>query len=278
MFRKRMIKMSFTVLFLMVLITMIPGKAAYAKTETIAEHKVFSKKTIEKRIAEIKHYYHKEPKKLTVKNGIYFDWSISGKNINFTYYFKGKDLMFAYAEGSDKTQYRLYFYKNQLIQMLVDKNGNSKNRKTYTQLYKKLESFDYDENLYRYMNFENFLRIKQAALLPKTVRTEDNELPDYIRPDYSTFLVITGVEGTSITYHFGKGYGTDGFMLSIYTKAYVSELAKNVKIKDSVADPVLYEDKNLDWLKDYLKKCDYMCAEIKMKNGKVVEILRPYIP
>ena len=59
-----------------------------------------------------------------------------------TYYFHGNDLMFSYGKIKGK-EYRAYYLKKQLIQLLVDK---SEKRKTYIQYYKKsankMKSFD----------------------------------------------------------------------------------------------------------------------------------------
>ena len=70
MLKKRTIKISLMVLFLMVVSVFIPAKITQA--ETINNHKVFTQKIVDRRIAEIRNYYYKHPKKLTVKKTTYY--------------------------------------------------------------------------------------------------------------------------------------------------------------------------------------------------------------
>ena len=113
-------------LILMFLSVFIPTN--YTKAETINGHKVYTKKLIEKkidekelikkRIDEIRYYYYKQPKKLTKKKAVFYR-SYTKEYIKFDYYLKGNDLLFAFGT-SKGTEYRLYFYKNQLITMYID--------------------------------------------------------------------------------------------------------------------------------------------------------------
>ena len=128
MIRKRIINIGLMLLFFVALFTQMPTKTFAA--ETVAKHKIFSEKTIQKRIAEIKDYYYNQPKTLTKKSIEYRDKYSDEAVIRFDYYLHGKDLMFAYGvETKQKTEYRLYFYKDQIIKVLIDKKG--KKRQTH---------------------------------------------------------------------------------------------------------------------------------------------------
>ena len=52
---KKIFKIGIVMLFLVTLFTLMPSKAVFA--ETVANHQIFSEKTIKKRIAEIKKYH-----------------------------------------------------------------------------------------------------------------------------------------------------------------------------------------------------------------------------
>ena len=259
MLKKRTIKISLMVLFLMVVSVFIPAKITQA--ETINNHKVFTQKIVDRRIAEIRNYYYKHPKKLTVKKTIY-DRPYIKEKINFNYYLKGNDLMFAYGTSTGK-EYRLYFYKNQLIRMLVDEKGM--NRITYDQLYKH-SVFDYpDGEVNDYIDFENFFKIKYASLYKKTsVKKLDDD------------VFITNISATDLTYHTGKISGSDGCIWTLGTKAYIAKLGKNVKVLDGSLSPGQIEKRTLNWLRSNLTSWGCLEARVKVKNGKVVEIEIPY--
>lgn len=259
MLKKRTIKISLMVLFLMVVSVFIPAKITQA--ETINNHKVFTQKIVDRRIAEIRNYYYKHPKKLTVKKTTYYRPYIKEK-INFNYYLKGNDLMFAYGTSTGK-EYRLYFYKKQLIRMLVDEKG--KGRVTYDQLYKH-PVVDYpDGEVDYYIDFENFFKIKYASLYKKT---SVKKLDDYV--------FITDVTATDLTYHTGKISGNDGYIWTLDTKAYIAKLGKNVKVLDGSLSQGQIEKRTLNWLRSNLTSWGCLEARVKVKNGKVVEIEIPY--
>ena len=259
MLKKRTINISLMVLFLMVVSVFIPAKITQAETSN--NHKVFTQKIVDRRIAEIRNYYYKHPKKLTVKKTIY-DRPYIKEKINFNYYLKGNDLMFAYGTSTDK-EYRLYFYKNQLIRMLVDEKG--KGRVTYDQLYK--YSFVNYPEVIDYIDFENFFKIKYASLYKKT---SVKKLDDYV--------FITNISATDLTYHTGKTSDTDGYIWTLGTKAYIAKLGRKVKVLDGSLSPGQIEKRTLNWLRSNLTSGGCREARVKVKNGKVVEIEIPYQP
>ena len=261
MLKKMTIKMSLMVLFLMVISIFIPAKITQA--EIVNNHKVFTQKIVDGRIAEIRNYYYKHPKKLTVKKTIYYRTYIKEK-INFNYYLKGNDLMFAYGTSTGK-EYRLYFYKNQLISMRVDEKG--KGRVTYDQLYKH-SVFNYPEGeVNDYIDFENFFKIKYASLYKKTsVKTLDE------------YVFITDISATDLTYHTGKTSDSDGCIWTLDTKAYIAKLGRKVKVLDGSLSPDQIETRSLNWLKSNLTSGGCLEARVKVEEGKVVEIELPYQP
>ena len=259
MLKKRTINISLMVLFLMVVSVFIPAKITQAETSN--NHKVFTQKIVDRRIAEIRNYYYKHPKKLTVKKTIY-DRPYIKEKINFNYYLKGNDLMFAYGTSTDK-EYRLYFYKNQLIRMLVDEKG--KGRVTYDQLYK--HSFVNYPEVIDYIDFENFFKIKYASLYKKT---SVKKLDDYV--------FITNISATDLTYHTGKTSDADGYIWTLGTKAYIAKLGRKVKVLDGSLSPGQIEKRTLNWLRSNLTSGGCREARVKVKNGKVVEIEIPYQP
>ena len=249
------------VLFLMVVSVFIPAKITQA--ETINNHKVFTQKIVDRRIAEIRNYYYKHPKKLTVKKTIY-DRPYIKEKINFNYYLKGNDLMFAYGTSTDK-EYRLYFYKNQLIRMLVDEKG--KGRVTYDQLYKRFVVYYPDVEFNDYIDFENFFKIKYASLYKKTsVKTLDE------------YVFITDISATDLTYHTGKTSGSEGWIWTLGTKAYIAKLGRKIKVLDGSLSPYKIEKRSLNWLRSNLTSWGCLEARVKVEEGKVVEIERPYQP
>ena len=254
MIRKRIINTGLVLLFLVALFTLMPSKTYAAKT--VAKHKIFSETTIQKRIAEIKDYYYNQPKKLTKKNILFDDMDTK---IKFTYYLNGKDLM---------EEYRLYFYKNQLIRLLINEDG--KKSKTCNQFYKKLskntDSAEYDDELKLYMELESYFRIKYASLFTKEDGTKSIK-----------WIYITDISNTSLTYHTGESYFYETGIVSLDAKAYTAKLSKNVKIKSYWNAPLEYELKTVDWLKEnFGSRGNYIPASLKEKNGKIVEVSLMY--
>jgi len=171
---KRICKTGLILFLLITLFTLLPSGKITAKAETVANHEIFSNKNVETRVKEIQNYYYNKSKLLTVKTATFYDWTLKGKNkdVKFNYYLKDKELMFAYGKGQG-IEYRLYFYKNQLIRMVIDKKGEK--RKTYTQLYKKLKHLEESEEIYLCMNLENIFRIKLADEFPRKNRIKSEE-------------------------------------------------------------------------------------------------------
>ena len=247
-------------LFLMTLFTLIPSNAVFA--ETVANHQIFSEKTIKKRIAEIKKYYYKQPDKLTKRKVSFGGNILPGGIIKFTYYLKGKDLLFAYGKNNNM-EFRLYFHKNQLIQMIYDEKG--KKRETYTQLYEKLLE---DENYLVgdaqiYMELENLFKKEYSAHFKKPDGTKTIKQ-----------VIITEALDKSITYHTCKVYGK---YIYFDTKAYTAKLSDKLKVKSHYLKPLedgsRYKKENLDDLKYGIDYLNYVEADIKEKNGKIVEII-----
>jgi len=265
MLRKRIFKTTLMMLLCMLLFSVMPIKAFADRYKTASGHIIFSEKEINNRIAKIRDYYYNKPEKLVKKSAEFYDFMREGDAINFDYYLNGKDLMFAYGiEPKEKTEYRIYFYKNQMIQILIDKKGEK--RLNHTQFYVKFDTNFYDENLNYYLNMENFFKIKLSELSKKTPRTKTDG-----------YIFITDISKKSITYHFGTGYGSDGVMVSLDDKAYTAKLSKKVKVKDYTENPDKYKLRSLEWLFGYFKEY-YMNCAITAKNGKIVEIELPYQP
>ena len=262
--RKKICKRGLLFLLFAALFSLLPLNITAAKAETVAKHKIFSEKTIKKRISEIRNFMAQSVKKPKVKTAKFYDRTLEGndKTVKFDYYLNGKDLMFAFGTGKD-IEYRLYFYKKQLIRMLVDKKGEK--RKTYTQLYKKLMT-DYEGNeLYVYMHLENIFRIKLADEYERPERTENNDL-----------IFITGISDDEITYHTAdRTYGPDGSVVSLDTESYTAKLSDNVEIRDYSDSPAKYEKRTLHWLKKNMG--DYLICGITVKDGKIILIELPYM-
>jgi hypothetical protein len=202
------------------------------EAKTITRHTIFSASTVNKRIKEIKNYYYNKKSKLTIKKQ---KISTNEGTCTMSYYIHGKDLMFAYG-SVNKTEYRLYFYKNQLIRMLVDTPGAS--RKTYKQLYKKLENIFYDSDVANYMDMENYGRKLMGNLSKAKSKLMTNKT-----------ILITKVSGSTIYYHTLNCYGSDGSIWSIDTKTYKATISSNVKIEDYSGNPDTCEVRSVSWLK-----------------------------
>ena len=219
------------VLALALLFASMPNVVQAAK---VPDHTVFSKKQVDARIKTIQDYYYNKSRQLkTVKKTIEVDY---GKKCNVIYYIHGKDLMFAFGTAG-KSEYRMYFYKNQMIRLLVDKPGQK--RKTYEQLYKKLSTgVMYDESLAEYMSLENYGReLMDSVSSPK----------NYV--ENSQTVVITKVSGDSIVYHKLYCYGPDGCIWSIGKKAYKAKITSNTKILDGSESPSNAVRRDKTWLK-----------------------------
>lgn len=271
MFIKRFCKLGL-MLILMFLFVFIPTN--YTKAETINGHKVYTKKLIEKkiderelikkRIDEIRYYYYKQPKKLTKKKAVFYR-SYTKEYIKFDYYLKGNDLLFAFGT-SKGTEYRLYFYKNQLITMYIDENGT---RYTYEQLYEPSpyeEYLEFNGNLCDYLEFEKFFKIQYASLYKKTK----------IR-NMKKSVFITNVSNTNLTFQTGETTGPNGSLWLLETKPYFAKLGKNVKVIDNSTSPYKSKKRNINWIRSNLIPGSCWYAYVIIKNGKVVEIEIPYM-
>jgi hypothetical protein len=182
-----------------------------------------------------------------------------------SYYINGTDLMFAYG-SVNKTEYRLYFYKNQLIRMLVDAPGES--RKTYKQLYKKLETIFYDSDVASYMDMENYGR----KLMGNSAKAKSKILT-------TKSVLITKVSGNTIYYHTLNCYGSDGWLWSIGTKVYKAKMSSNVRIEDYSDNPETCEERSASWL----KKCAAapslgLAVDLTSNGSRVTEIASIYFP
>lgn len=232
----------------------------HAEAKTVALHTVYSQKQISNRIGVIRDYYYNKPKQLRVTNQkIYLNTS----TFTVSYYVHDKDLMFGYGVDG-KTEYRMYFYNNQLIQLLVDAPGQS--RKTYTQLYKKLETIFYDEHVAQYMKLENYARKAMDIYASSKRQILEGES-----------VVITKVSKDTIVYHKVNFYGSDGCMWSIGKKAYKAKLSSNVKIEDYSYDPMEPTYRNVQWLKKRVSS-PYLglAVHLKKDGNKISKITTQY--
>lgn len=246
-------------LAIVMLLTIAP---IHAEAKTVALHKVYSQKQINDRIGVIRDYYYNKQKQLDTKTQKVF---LYPDTFTITYYVHGKDLMFGYGVRG-KTEYRLYFYNNQLVQMLVDAPGQS--RKTYTQLYKKLEKIPYDEKVSEYMDFENYARkFMDRYSSPKNQILDDQA------------VVITKVSGNSIIYHKLAGFGGDGCMWTISKQAYKAKVSANVKIEDYSDDPMTPTYRNMKWLKKQVSSPYFgLAVSLDKKGNAVSKITVMYFP
>ena len=258
---KRICKTGLMLLLIMAVFTLFPSKTVTVKAKTVAEHEIFSNKEVKERIAEIKDYYYNKRDELARKNAVFHHWIFAGEKANFTYYLDDEELMFAYGKDKD-TEYRLYFYNNQLIQLLIDKKGAK--RKTYTQLYKKLDTSNYDDTLNLYMELEDFSIIRLDNIVSKTSKIVTGDR-----------VFITGISNKSVTYHLGHGCGKDMSIRSLYPEVYTAAMTKNVKIKDYTQDPVKYKSRSVKWLKEKIGNYLDVCILVT-KNGKLVAIEIPF--
>ena len=241
------------------LLSIAPIRAG-AKTNVL--HTVFSQKQVNDRIDVIRNYYYNKPKQLTVRQQ---KVRLNSGTFTISDYVHGKDLMFGYGVNG-KTEYRLYFYKNQQIQLLVDAPGKS--RKTFTQLYKKMEPGFDDEDLYVYMQLENYARKEMDNYSsPKNQILEDQA------------IMITKVSGNTIIYHKLNCYGPDGYIGSIEKKAYKAKLKSNVTIEDYSDNPYTPTYRNLSWLKKQVSSPNLgLEVDLKKDGNKISKIRVMYFP
>lgn len=238
------------ILAVAMIVALVPTRT---EAKTCAQHTVFTKKQINERISTIRDFYYNKPKQLAIKKQ---NVSLYGDNFTISYYIHDKDLMFGYGVAG-KTEYRLYFYKTQLIQLLVDEPG--KPRKTYTQLYKKLETTFYDESLALYMDLENYARKKMESYSSPKNKILSREP-----------VVITKVSGNTIVYHKLAGYGSDGCMWSIGATSYKAKVSSHVKIEDYSTNPVTPTYRSMNWLKKNVSSPYLGLAGVFEKSGKTV--------
>ena len=264
---KNLYKTGLMLLLLVAVFILLPSGKFTAKAETVANHEIFSNKTVESRVKEIQDYYYNKSKLLTVKTAIFNDWTLKGKNkdVKFNYYLKDKELMFAYGKGQG-IEYRLYFYKNQLIRMTVDKKG--KERKTYTQLYRKLKHLEESNEIHLCISLENFFRIKLADEFPRKNRIKSEEE-----------VYITNISKGKITYHTGIVYGPGAMYLSLDAASYTAKLDSKVEVLDYSESPTEPETRSLKWfINDFAKtKSGFVLCSIIAENGKIIRIELPYL-
>ena len=262
---KRICKTGLILFLLITLFTLLPSGNITVKAETVANHEIFSNKTVESRVKEIQDYCYNKSKLLTVKKAAFYDWSLKGKNkdVKFNYYLKDRELIFAYGKGQG-IEYRLYFYKNQLIRMVIDKKGEK--RKTYTQLYKKLKHLEESEEIYLCMNLENLFRIKLADEFPRKNRIKSEEE-----------VFITNISKGKITYHTGIIYGPGAMYLSLDTASYTAKLDTKVEVLDYTESPYNPKTRSLKWLINDLakSKTGFVYCNIMSENGRIISIALP---
>ena len=264
---KKLCKTGLMLFLLITLFTLLPSGRIAVKAETVANHEIFSNKTVESRVKKIQDYYYKKSKLLTVKNATFYDWSLNGKNkdVKFNYYLKDKELMFAYGKGQG-IEYRLYFYKNQLIRMVIDKKG--KERKTYTQLYKKIKNLEESGEIHLCISLENFFRIKLADEFSRKDRTKSEEL-----------VYITNISNGKITYHTGIMHGPGAMYLCLDSASYTAKLDSKVQVLDYSESPTEPKARSLKWfINDFAKtKSGFVFCSIIAENGKIIRIELPYL-
>ena len=234
-----------------------------SSAKKVARHTVFSQKQVNQRIKKIREYYYQKPEQLHVRKRSIW---LNSDHINMEYYVHGKDLMFGYGTCG-KTEYRLYFYKNQLIQMLVDQPGKS--RKTYDQLYKKLLTGPYDDKLDKYLMMENYGIDEVTKKASKKNKIITNQ-----------WVIITRMSKNTIEYHKIYGYGGDGYWQSMDPKVYKAKVSKDVIVLDGTDSPYDSKKRNRKWLKAQMVG-DGLGIDVilytKGNGGKVTKIIIPYM-
>lgn len=254
---------------LLIALTVISSNSTALCAKTVNYHTIFSKKTVNSRLEKIRDYYYNKPKQLTTKSQKVI---VDGSTGTMKYYFHKKDLMFAYGKIGG-TEYREYYNKNQLIQLLVDKKG--KKRKTYVQSYK------YDASEYMYGNkadkFDEFDRYLLLENYGRKMLGSVNKSTKKLVKD--GFVAITKISGDEITYHTANFFGPDGYFTTLGTKSYSAKLSKNVKITDYSSNPDSGVSRTTKWLKKNLKNYSVgMYVSLDGSGTTVTQISLPYFP
>lgn len=196
-----------SVIFLLfVMVVMNTGETASARS--VYKHKIFSKSVVSKRIDTIKQFYYKKSKQLKTKNQTV---TLNFEKGKMTYYFHGNDLMFSYGKIKGK-EYRAYYLKKQLIQLLVDK---SEKRKTYIQYYKKSANKMMEEynTASLYFTVENYARKMLESIQPSTTKKS-----------FDDYAIVTKIKGNTVWYHKVDNWGSDGSIYSIEPKTFKAVL------------------------------------------------------
>lgn len=168
------------IFLLVVMVVMNTGETASARS--VYKHKIFSKSVVSKRIDTIKQFYYKKSKQLKTKNQTV---TLNFEKGKMTYYFHGNDLMFSYGKIKGK-EYRAYYLKKQLIQLLVDK---SEKRKTYIQYYKKSANKMMEEynTASLYFTVENYARKMLESIQPSTTKKS-----------FDDYAIVTKIKGNTV--------------------------------------------------------------------------------
>lgn len=238
------------------------GKTVDAKISY--KHQVFSKSAVSKRIDNIRKFYYKKPKQLKTKTQ---SVQLDQKKGKMTYYFHGKDLMFSFGTVKG-TEYRAYYYKNQLIQLLVDRPGKA--RKTYVQYYTKSQSKMMQEygTARLYFDVENYARKMLESIYPAVKKDSLDDL-----------VVITKMKGNVIWYHYVYCWGGDGSLSCISPKTFKSVMDRKVSIYDESEQVDKRYTRTKNWLKKTIDKCVVgPISHLLVKKGKVKQIILPYMP
>lgn len=183
-----------------------------------------------------------------------------------TYYFYGNDLMFSYGKIKGK-EYRAYYLKKQLIQLLVDKSGK---RKTYIQYYKKSGSKMMEEynTASLYFTVENYARKMLESIQPSTAKKS-----------FHGYAIVTKIKGNTVWYHKMDNWGSDGSIYSIEPKTFKAVLQDKCTIKDASESPEKAYKRSKKWMKKSINKSIVgQFADLTVNKGKIKEIMIPYMP
>ena len=237
-------------LFLLMFIFCLP---CAAQAKKVNGQTVYSEKTVDARIKTIQDYYYNKQSQLKViKNKC--TSTFGGEKMTVQWYFHGSDLMFAYG-SNNKYQVRAYYYKNQMVRMLVDQKGYS--RKTYKQKY----------NDWRYMqwNLKGSVQIGNQT----TVKTGS--------PKSGNLILVTKVTKTSVTYYKLNSKGPDGCIWYVSPTRYKASLTDNCKFYDGGDDPNSVKKISYSKFKKLVDGCDVgMAVDITCTGGKIKRIELPY--
>lgn len=251
-----------SVIFLLfVMVVMNTGETASARS--VYKHKIFSKSVVSKRIDTIKQFYYKKSKQLKTKNQTV---TLNFEKGKMTYYFHGNDLMFSYGKIKGK-EYRAYYLKKQLIQLLVDK---SEKRKTYIQYYKKSANKMMEEynTASLYFTVENYARKMLESIQPSTTKKS-----------FDDYAIVTKIKGNTVWYHKVDNWGSDGSIYSIEPKTFKAVLKDKCTIKDASESPEKAYKRSKKWIKKRVDKSIVgQFADLTVNKGKIKEIMIPYMP